>query len=112
MLYLFEIRLCEGHTAREFAQAWQQGSRQIQQAPDALGVLLHRKLGDDRALIAIARWAGEADGQARLEEILRGAPPCCQVKVLGPYEEAEWVIEPGQPQRHADWGRAPHQPRQ
>ena len=117
MLYIFEVHICEGHTAEEYAEAWQEASRLIQQAPGALGTRLHRKIGDDRTLIAVARWSSKAERDAmearhdeRVEAIIRGIAPCCQTRVLGEFEEAEWVVEPSLPTTHADWGHLDHKP--
>jgi len=113
MLYIFEVHIRDGHSAEEYADAWVRASRLIQQAPGALGTRLHRKIGDDRTLIAIARWSSkterdamEASPDARVKEIIRAVAPCCDIRVLGEFEEPEWVVEPPQLGTHADWGHA------
>jgi|HigsolmetaGSP11D_1036233.scaffolds.fasta_scaffold16962_2 Antibiotic biosynthesis monooxygenase. len=111
MLYIFEVRIREGHSAEEYAEAWVRASRLIQQAPGALGTRLHRKIGDDRTLIAIAHWtskaardAAEARHDPRVAEIIRSVAHCCEIRALGEFDEPEWVVEPALSSTHADWG--------
>jgi heme-degrading monooxygenase HmoA len=115
MLFIFEVHICAGHSAEEYADAWLRASRLIQQAPGALGTRLYRKMGDDRALIAIARWASKADRDAmearqdaQIEQIIRAIAPCCRIRVLGEFEEAQWSVEPAKAHTHADWGHLDH----
>ncbi|HEX5514754.1 MAG TPA: antibiotic biosynthesis monooxygenase [Gammaproteobacteria bacterium] len=101
MKFIFEVRVKEGHTAEEYADAWVRASRLIQQAPGAKGTVLHRKIGDDRTLIAIASWetkaqrdAMEAQHDPAIADIIRSAAPCCEIRVIGEFHEPEWVVRP------------------
>ncbi|WP_168012366.1 antibiotic biosynthesis monooxygenase family protein [Halomonas salinarum] len=101
MKYLFEVRIKEGHTAEEYADAWVRASELIQQAPGARGTELHRKIGDPDTLIAIARWdskasrdAMESDHTPEIDAIIKSAAPGCEVRVIGEFEEPEWVVMP------------------
>ncbi|TDB04638.1 antibiotic biosynthesis monooxygenase family protein [Halomonas marinisediminis] len=101
MKYLFEVKIRDGHTAEEYADAWVRASELIQQAPGALGTELHRKIGDPKTLIAIAHWdskasrdAMEAQPAARVKEIIKSAAPFCEIRVIGEFEEPEWVVMP------------------
>ena len=118
MLYIFEVRIRDGHTAEEYAEAWERASRRLQRAPGALGTRLHRKIGDDRTLVAIARWDSKADrdametaGDPVAAGIIREISPCCEIRVIGEFEEAEWVVGPENPRTHADWGHSELRPR-
>lgn len=102
MKYIFEVHIKDGHTAEQYADAWVRASEIIQQAPGAQGTELHRKIGDDRTLIAIARWDSKAHRDAMehaddptVAEIIRSASPFCDIKVIGEFEEPEWVVPPG-----------------
>ena len=102
MKYVFEVRIKAGHTAEEYADAWVRASRIIQQAPGARGTELHRKIGDDRVLLAIARWDSKAERDAmeethdpKVAEIIRSAAPFCEITVIGEFAEPEWVVRPG-----------------
>jgi len=109
MKYIFEVRVQEGHTAEEYADAWVRASELIQQAPGARGTMLHRKVGDPNTLIAIASWdskgardAMEADKDPRITEIIRSAAPFVEITPLGEFEEPEWVVMP--PDSGQEWG--------
>ncbi|WP_136253970.1 antibiotic biosynthesis monooxygenase family protein [Onishia niordana] len=101
MKYLFEVRIKEGHTAEEYADAWVRASELIQQAPGARGTELHRKIGDPDTLIAIAHWdskasrdAMEADHPPNIDAIIKSAAPGCEVSVIGEFEDPEWAVMP------------------
>ncbi|GAA3564454.1 antibiotic biosynthesis monooxygenase family protein [Marinobacter xestospongiae] len=104
MKYLFEIRVAEGHTAEEYADAWVRASRIIQQAPGARGTELHRKIGDPQALIAIAYWDSKADRDAMsakkdpdVAAILASVASFVEIHRLVEFEDPEWtVLPPGQ----------------
>lgn len=102
MKYIFEIRIREGYTAEDYAEAWVRASELIQQAPGARGTELHRKLDDPDVLIAIASWdskaardAMEARKDPRITEIIRSAAPFVEIRPLGEFDDPEWVVEPG-----------------
>ncbi len=101
MKYIFEIRIREGHTAEEYADAWVRASELIQRAPGARGTELHRKIGDPKTLIAIASWESKAQRDAmetrhdsKIDEIIRSAAPFVEVRPLGEFEEPEWTVRP------------------
>jgi|MDSZ01.3.fsa_nt_gb heme-degrading monooxygenase HmoA len=99
--YLFLVNIKDGYTAEDYAKAWVQASRIIQQAPGALGTELHRKIGDDRSLIAIAHWRSKAERDAmehqhneEVAAIIKRAAPFVDITPLGEFEEPEWVVRP------------------
>lgn len=103
MKYLFEVRIRDGYTAEDYAEAWVRASELIQQAPGARGTRLHRKIDDPKTLIAIASWDSKASRDAmesqpneEIKQIIQGAAHCCDVIPLGEFEEPEWeVLPPG-----------------
>lgn len=101
MKYIFEVRIKDGYTAEDYADAWVRASELIQQAPGARGTELHRKIGDPDTLIAIATWeskeerdAMESDKDPRITEIIRSAAPFVEIRPLGEFEDPEWVVMP------------------
>lgn len=101
MKYIFEVRIREGHSAEEYAEAWVQASEIIQRAPGARGTELHRKMDDPNVLIAIAHWDSKArrdamEGQhdPQVAEIIRNAAHLCDIRPLGEFDEPEWVVMP------------------
>lgn len=101
MKFLFEVHIKEGHTAEEYADAWVRASQIIQRAPGARGTELHRKIGDPDVLIAIASWdskgardAMESQHDPTVAAIIRSAAPCCEIRVIGEFEDPEWVVSP------------------
>ncbi|TLM79215.1 antibiotic biosynthesis monooxygenase family protein [Microbulbifer harenosus] len=107
MKYIFEVKIREGHTAEEYADAWVRASELIQQAPGALDTELHRKIGEPDRLIAIAHWASkeqrdamEAVHDPQIDAIIKSAAPFVEIRSLGAYEEPEWVVMPAIPRHH------------
>ena len=101
MKYIFQVHIKDGHTAEEYAEAWVKASKIIQRAPGAKGTELHRKIGDEKTLIAIASWDTKAqrdamEGQHNPEvaEIIRSAAPFCDITPLGEFEDPDWVVLP------------------
>lgn len=101
MIYVFEIQVRPGHSAEAYAAAWVRASEIIQRSPGALGTRLHRKVGDDRRLLAIANWASkaqrdamEASPSAEVRRIIRGQAEFIDVRVIGEFEEPEWIVLP------------------
>ncbi len=101
MHYIFEIRLKPGYTAEQYAEGWLEASRIIQQAPGARGTRLHRKIGDDSRLLAIASWdsktqrdAMESSPSDEVRRIIREQAEFVDVRVIGEFEDPEWVVEP------------------
>ncbi|MDY7116487.1 antibiotic biosynthesis monooxygenase [Halomonas sp. SSL-5] len=102
MKYIFEVHIRDDYTAEDYADTWVRASELIQQAPGARGTELHRKIDDPATLIAIAHWdskasrdAMEAQPAPRVKEIIKSAAPFCEIRVIGEFEEPEWVVMPG-----------------
>ncbi|MDR5893016.1 antibiotic biosynthesis monooxygenase [Halomonas mongoliensis] len=101
MKYIFEVHIRDGYTAEDYAEAWVRASEIIQRAPGARGTELHRKIDDPTTLIAIAHWdskasrdAMEAEPDPTVKAIIRSAAPCCEIRLIGEFEEPEWVVMP------------------
>lgn len=99
MLFIFEVHIRPGYTAEQYAEAWVQTSRIIQQATGARGTRLHRKIGDPKMLIAIANWeskvhrdAMEADDTVR--RLIAEQARFVDVRPIGEFEDAEWIVDP------------------
>jgi heme-degrading monooxygenase HmoA len=102
VIFVFEVRVRPPHTAEAYARAWVEASEIIQRAAGARGTRLHRKLGDPRALLAIASWdskpardAAEAARDPRVQAILDAQAELVDIRVVGEFEEPEWVVLPG-----------------
>lgn len=103
MIFVFEVHVHPGHTAEAYAEAWVRASEIIQQAPGARGTRLHRRIGDDRTLLAIASWDSKADRDsmesspsAEVQRIIAEQAEFVDVRVIGEFEDPDWVVEPGQ----------------
>jgi heme-degrading monooxygenase HmoA len=103
LIFVFEVHVHPGHTAEAYAAAWVRASEIIQQAPGARGTRLHRKIGDERTLLAIASWdskrqrdAMEADPSADVQRIIAEQAEFVDVRVIGEFEDPDWVVSPGQ----------------
>ncbi len=101
MHFIFEVHLKPGYPAEDYAQAWLEASTLIQQAPGALGTRLHRKIGCDNVLLAIATWeskqvrdAMEGNPSAEVEAIIESQAPFVDIRLIGEYESPEWVVLP------------------
>jgi heme-degrading monooxygenase HmoA len=102
MIFVFEVVISSGHTAEAYAEAWVRASEIIQTAPGARGTRLHRKIGDGHRLLAIASWdskpqrdAMEASPSDEVQRIIREQAEFVDVRVIGEFEDPEWVVEPG-----------------
>ena len=102
MIFVFEVVISPGYTAEAYAEAWVRASKIIQAAPGARGTRLHRKIGDDHRLLAIASWdskpqrdAMEASPSDEVRRIIREQAEFVDVRVLGEFEDPEWVVDPG-----------------
>ena len=101
MIFVFEVRVEPGYTAEQYAEAWVRASEIIQRAPGARGTRLHRKIGATDVLIAIASWdskeardAAEAERDPRVQAILDEQAEFVGIRVLGAFEDPEWVVLP------------------
>ena len=102
MIFVFEVVVSPGYTAEAYAEAWVRASEIIQAAPGARGTRLHRKIGDDHRLLAIASWdsktqrdAMEASPSDEVRRIIREQAEFVEVRVIGEFEDPDWVVEPG-----------------
>jgi len=102
MIYVFEVGIRPGYTAEAYADAWVRASEIIQSAPGARGTRLHRKIGDPNVLLAIASWeskvdrdAMEAAPSAMVQRIIGEQAEFVDIRVVGEFEDPEWVVEPG-----------------
>lgn len=101
MIFVFEVHVHPGHTAEAYAEAWVRASEIIQQAPGARGTRLHRKIGDDRKLLAIASWdskgqrdAMEESPSAEVQRIIAEQAEFVDVRVIGEFDEPDWIVNP------------------
>ncbi len=101
MIFVFEVRVKEGYSAQAYARAWVEASELIQRATGAKGTRLHRKLDDPRALLAVASWQSkeardraEAERDPRVQAIFAEQARWVDIRVLGAFDEAEWVVLP------------------
>ena len=101
MIFVFEVNVQPGHTAEAYADAWVRASEIIQRAPGSRGTRLHRKIGDEKTLLAIASWdskaardAMEATPSAEVRRIIREQAEFVDIRVIGEFEDPEWVVEP------------------
>jgi len=107
MHFIFEVHVKPGYTAEQYAEAWVRASRLIQKAPGARGTRLHRKIGDRNVLLAIATWASKAERDAMeavkdpdIGKIIAEQAEFVDVRVIGEFEDAEWVVLPGEEGEH------------
>ncbi len=101
MHFVFEVHVRPGYTAEQYAEAWVRASRIIQRAPGARGTRLHRKIGDPSTLFAIATWesksardAMESRPSAEVRDIIAEQARFVDVRVIGEFDDAEWVVLP------------------
>ena len=104
MIFVFEVHVRDAaaHDADAYARAWVEASRIIQRAPGARGTRLHRALGRDEVLLAIASWeskpqrdAAESARDPRVQAIIDAEAEHVEIRVVGEFDDAEWVVEPG-----------------
>ncbi len=101
MHFLFEVHVKPGYTAEQYADAWIRASEIIQQAPGARGTRLHRKIDEPDILLAIATWESKAQRDAMeanqnefVREIIAKQALFCDVRLIGEFEDAEWIVDP------------------
>jgi heme-degrading monooxygenase HmoA len=101
MIFVFEVRVKPGHPPEKYAQAWVRASEIIQRAAGARGTLLHRKIGDPSAMLAIASWeskpqrdAAEAQRDPRVQAILDEQSEFVEIRIVGEFEDPEWEVRP------------------
>lgn len=101
MKFIFEVHIKKGYRAEQYADAWVRASEIIQKAPGARGTELHRKIGDPDTLIAIASWHSKEERDAMegrhnpdVAAIIREAAAFCEIRLIGEFEDPEWVVKP------------------
>lgn len=101
MKFVFEVRIRPGHSAEQYADVWVRTSALLQQGMGARGTQLHRKIGDPDVLLAIASWESKAarDDMERhrpeqVKQLLEEAAQHCTVRILGEFEDPEWIVNP------------------
>jgi quinol monooxygenase YgiN len=100
MKFLFEVHIKPGFKAEQYAESWVRASEIIQRQAGARGTRLHRKIGDPNVLLAIAEWDSKTErdaAQGRLphaDAIIREAAKYCDIRLIGEFDEAEWVVLP------------------
>ena len=102
MIFVFEVKVQPGYSAEAYADAWVRASEIIQRAPGARGTRLHRKIGDDNTLLAIASWDSkaqrdtmESNPSAEVRRIIAEQAEFVDVRVIGEFEDPDWVVTPG-----------------
>lgn len=102
MIFVFEVSIRPGYTAEAYADAWVRASEIIQSAPGARGTRLQRKIGDPNVLLAIASWESKADRDtmeatpsATVRRIIEGEAEFVDIRVIGEFEDPEWVVKSG-----------------
>ena len=102
MIFVFEVKVQPGYSAEAYAEAWVRASEIIQRAPGARGTRLHRKIGDDNMLLAIASWDGkaqrdamESNPSAEVRRIIAEQAEFVDVRVIGEFEDPDWIVNPG-----------------
>ena len=102
VIYVFEVAIKPGYSAEAYAEAWVAASKIIQRSPGARGTRLYQSLDDPSRLIAIAGWdsrdqraqsAAVVDAMAR--EIIASQAPFVDIRVIGEFDDPEWVVSPG-----------------
>ncbi len=101
MIFVFEVHVRPGYAAEDYAEAWVRASEIIQRAPGARGTQLHRKIGDNGKLLAIASWESKAQRDAmeaspsdEVRRIISEQAEFVDVRVIGEFDDPEWVVEP------------------
>ncbi len=99
MKFIFRVHIQPGHTAEEYAKAWVEASEIIQRAAGARGTRLHRRIGKDDELLAIASWESKAHRDAapqdpKVREILETAARYVRIELIGEFDAPEWVVLP------------------
>jgi hypothetical protein len=101
VIFVFEVRVAAGHSAEGYAEAWVRASEIIQRAAGARGTRLHRAIGRPDTLLAVASWeskaqrdAAEAQRDPRVQAILDEQSERVEIRVVGEFEDPEWVVLP------------------
>lgn len=104
MFYVFLVHITDpDYSAEQYADAWVRASEHIQQATGARGTRLHRKIGDEKTLMAIASWESKAHRDAmetntpdEVAAIIEAQAPHVRIEFIGEFESPEWEVLPPQ----------------
>lgn len=95
------MRVRPGSTAEAYGEAWVRASEIIQQAPGARGTHLHRKIGEEGVLLAIASWDSKPDRDRaesardpRVQAILDEQSEHVEIRIVGEFDDPSWVVLP------------------
>lgn len=101
MKFIFTIKIKEGHSEKEYIDAWKKGSAIIQTSEGAQGTVLYRKIGEPGTLIAIATWKSKALRDIAMKKLDEAEPEIRMVlnkhkeygatEILGNFEEIDRV---------------------
>jgi hypothetical protein len=101
MIFVFEIRIKSGYSPERYSEAWVEASKIIQSSLGAKGTRLHRRIGADDRLLAIAQWeskssrdAAESNRDERVQVILDAQSDYVEIQIVGEFEDPEWVVLP------------------
>lgn len=102
MFYIFLVHITDpNYSAEDYADAWVRASKYIQRATGAKGTRLHRKIGDERTLLAIASWESKAARDAmestqpeQVAAIIATQTPHVRIEFIGEFDEPEWQVIP------------------
>ncbi len=101
MHYIFKVHLKPGYSAEEYADGWVRASAIIQQAPGARGTRLHRQIGEEGTLLAIATWESKARRDAmerelpdRVRTIIESQVPHIEFEFIGEFDAPDWEVLP------------------
>ncbi|MFK8019842.1 MAG: antibiotic biosynthesis monooxygenase [Pseudomonadales bacterium] len=101
MNFIFEVHIKPGYSAEQYAKAWIRASELIQKAPGAQGTRLHRKIGNDSILLAIATWeskqardAIDHNADKRIAEIIQAEAEFVEIVLIGEFDAPEWEVLP------------------
>ena len=103
MKFIFQVKIKQGHTVEEYAEAWEQASAVIQKMPGTRGTYLYRGIGDHATLLAIAEWdSKKARDQAMASlqkdpatsDIIDRHLAYGDISLVGEFEDPEWQVIP------------------
>ncbi|MEQ8407910.1 MAG: antibiotic biosynthesis monooxygenase [Gammaproteobacteria bacterium] len=104
MKYLFLVHVAPGHNPDNYANAWVEASKIIQQAAGARGTYLHRDLENPQRLLAIAHWQDKAARDSassrvddRVKAIVQAQAEYCRIELIGEFAEPDWQVLPTAP---------------
>ena len=103
MRFVFQVKIKQGHTVEEYAEAWEQASAVIQKMPGARGTYLHRGISDPATLLAMAEWDSKGardQAMATLQndpaarDIIDRHLAYGDISLVGEFEDPEWQVIP------------------